>query len=224
MSEFGRGVLRPDEHAARVDLTRHEPGPAVSRFVEYYWLVRWHVDEPYDSRILSHPNVHLAFESGGPLVYGVDRGLFVRRLEGSGQALGVKFRPGGFRPFAHGSVTGLTDRRVAAADFFGPGILEVNEAVLAALAEEFLAPRLPSDPDPLFENVAAMVGRMLTEPTGFRVDEAAAALHLSTRTLQRLFAEYVGVSPKWVLRRARLQKAATRADRGDTIDWAALAA
>ncbi|MEO5873514.1 MAG: helix-turn-helix domain-containing protein, partial [Streptosporangiaceae bacterium] len=41
---------------------------------------------------------------------------------------------------------------------------------------------------------------------------------------QRLFAEYVGVSPKWVLRRARLQKAATRADRGDTIDWAALAA
>jgi AraC-like DNA-binding protein len=69
-----------------------------------------------------------------------------------------------------------------------------------------------------------MVERMTAEPTGFRVDQAAAALHLSTRTLQRLFAEYVGVSPKWVLRRARLQEAATRADQGDVIDWARLAA
>ncbi|MBX6768738.1 MAG: AraC family transcriptional regulator, partial [Actinomadura rubrobrunea] len=57
----------------------------------------------------------------------------------------------------------------------------------------------------------------------FRVDQAAEALHVSTRTLQRLFAEYVGVAPKWVMRRARLHEAAARADQGDDVDWAALA-
>ena len=43
------------------------------------------------------------------------------------------------------------------------------------------------------------------------------------RTLQRLFADYVGVSPKWVMRRARLHEAAERADSGEPVDWAALA-
>lgn len=229
MSDFGRGVLRPDEHARRVELTRHEPSPSVARFVENYWRVRWRVEEPYVTQVLSHPAVHLVFENFEPLVYGVNRGLFSRRLEGSGQALGVKFRPGGFRPFADGPVTGLTDRTVPAAEFFGAEIAELNAAVLAAddpaaIVDEFLLPRMPETTDPLVEDVARMVGQMTAEPTGFRVDQAAAALHLSTRTLQRLFAEYVGVSPKWVLCRARLQEAATRADQGDMIDWAALAA
>lgn len=44
------------------------------------------------------------------------------------------------------------------------------------------------------------------------------------RSLQRLFAEYVGASPKWVLRRARLHEAAARAEEEAGIDWAALAA
>ena len=39
-----------------------------------------------------------------------------------------------------------------------------------------------------------------------------------------MFAEYVGVSPKWVMRRARLHEAALRADSGVEVDWAALAA
>ena len=46
---------------------------------------------------------------------------------------------------------------------------------------------------------------------------------MTPRTLQRLFADYVGVSPKWVMRRARLHEAAERADSGEPVDWAALA-
>jgi AraC-like DNA-binding protein len=38
-----------------------------------------------------------------------------------------------------------------------------------------------------------------------------------------LFADYVGVSPKWVMRRARLHEAASRADSGEVVDWAQLA-
>jgi transcriptional regulator GlxA family with amidase domain len=58
----------------------------------------------------------------------------------------------------------------------------------------------------------------------FRVDQAAAALDVPVRRLQRLFAEYVGAGPKWVLRRARLHEAAARADQGSGLDWVSLAA
>jgi AraC-like DNA-binding protein len=50
---------------------------------------------------------------------------------------------------------------------------------------------------------------------------------MPVRRLQRLFAEYVGAPPKYVLRRARLHEAAARADdaaSGAGVDWAALAA
>ena len=43
------------------------------------------------------------------------------------------------------------------------------------------------------------------------------------RALQRLFAEYVGVSPKWTIRRYRLQEAAERLAAAESVDWPALA-
>jgi AraC-like DNA-binding protein len=69
-----------------------------------------------------------------------------------------------------------------------------------------------------------LVSRITDDPGLRRVDELCAASGLSARTLQRLFADYVGVSPKWVMRRARLHEAAERADSGEPVDWAALAA
>ncbi|MFC4911538.1 AraC family transcriptional regulator [Actinomadura gamaensis] len=230
MESVARGVLYPGRHAEVVETRRRDPSPEAARFVELYWHVRWRVDEPHDSKVLSYPSVHLVFEEPEPRIYGVVRDLFVRRLEGEGQVLGVKFRPGCFRPFADGPVSAYTDRVVPAAELFGPEVAAVGRAVLAKqdtadlakLAEEFVLSRLP-EPDPVAEDVAGMVERITARPDLFRVDEAAEALHVSTRTLQRLFAEYVGASPKWVMRRARLQEAATRADAGDPVDWAALA-
>ncbi|MEU5877405.1 helix-turn-helix domain-containing protein [Spirillospora sp. NPDC047279] len=224
-----RGVLHPNEHAPIVETGIHEPAPEAAPFVEYYWHVRWHTPRPYDTKVLSHPNVHLVFEEPEPLVYGVDRGLFTRTLEGEGHVLGVRFRAGGFRPFSDGPVIDLADRRVPAAHFFGPEVAAVSREVLgsadpAGVAAEFIRPHLPAKADPLAEEVAEMVAAITGDPSLTRVAEAARALTVSTRTLQRLFAEYVGASPKWVLRRARLHEAAARADAGTAIDWAALAA
>jgi AraC-like DNA-binding protein len=44
------------------------------------------------------------------------------------------------------------------------------------------------------------------------------------RGVQRLFAEYVGIGPKWVIRRYRLHEVTERMAAGGEIDWAALAA
>lgn len=242
------GVLHPGEHARLASLDRREPGAAVAPFVDRYWHVRWRLPgaDTYDTKVLTHPNVHLVFEEPEPLVYGVQRDLFVRRLAGAGQVLGVRFRPGGFRALTPGPVAELADRRVPAAELFGPGVAEVSRAVLAAggpgmepgpasaaasgvaemcaLAEDFLRPLLPTAPEPAAEAAAAVVARIAAEPGLLRVAQVAAGAGMSVRRLQRLFAEYVGAGPKWVLRRARLQEAAARADAGAELDLAALAA
>jgi AraC-like DNA-binding protein len=56
-----------------------------------------------------------------------------------------------------------------------------------------------------------------------RVDELADAASISVRSLQRLFAEYVGVSPKWVLMRHRVHLAAERIAADPCLEIAALA-
>ncbi len=93
---------------------------------------------------------------------------------------------------------------------------------MAGLAESLLCSVLP-ERDPVAEQVAALVSRITDDPALRRVDELSAASGLTVRTLQRLFADYVGVSPKWVMRRARLHEAAERADSGEPVDWADLA-
>jgi len=143
----------------------------------------------------------------------------------------VRFRPGGFRPFWNAPVSRLTDRTVPAAEVFGRAAAAAQEAIMrapgdaamVAHAEELLARVLP-DRDPAAESVAEMVALITSDASLTRVDQLAALSGLSVRALQRLFAEYVGVGPKWVMRRARLHEAAERADRGDVADWAAVAA
>jgi AraC-like DNA-binding protein len=209
--DFGRGVLRPDAAASFLELRRHPPAAALARVVEFYWNPRWDLrGRPcHEQKVLAHPNVHLVWEEPEPTVYGVQRGVFTRVLRGRGQAFGVKFRPGAFRPFARGPVAGLADRTVPAADLFGAGAVELGRRLAGT--------------DDLAE-MAALVERITASPQLFRVDALARELDVPVRRLQRLFAEYVGASPKWVLRRARLHEAAARAEEGAGIDWAALAA
>lgn len=232
---MGRGVLRPDRAAGLLDVRQQAPAPGLAGLVDFYWNPRWDLRgrDPYEQKVLAHPNVHLVFEPHGPTVYGVQRGVFVRRLEGAGQVFGVKFRPGAFRPFAQGPVADLADRTVPAAGVFGPGVAEVGRRILAlddladmaAQADRFLLGLLPGLPrDPQVAEVAELVETITASPQLFRVDELARELDMPVRRLQRLFAEYVGASPKWVLRRARLHEAAARADEGAGIDWAVLAA
>ena len=96
------------------------------------------------------------------------------------------------------------------------------DARMIGYAESLLCSVLP-ERDPVAEQVGALVSRITDDPGLRRVDELSAASGMTARTLQRLFADYVGVSPKWVMRRARLHEAAEHADSGEPVDWALLA-
>ncbi|MEV0894681.1 helix-turn-helix domain-containing protein [Promicromonospora sp. NPDC050262] len=59
---------------------------------------------------------------------------------------------------------------------------------------------------------------------GTSVAALAGALGTTPRSLQRLFADWVGVSPKWVLQRHRVHLAAELLGRDPDLDLAGLAA
>jgi AraC-like DNA-binding protein len=230
---MGRGVLRPDLAAGRFGLVRLAPSGPLAPFVEYYWIVRWDLrgQPPHEQTILPHPNVHLVFEASGAGIYGVDRSLFTRRLSGQGKAVGVRFWAGCFRPFWGAPISQLSDRVVPAMRVFGPLAEKTRQAIMCAEtdadmtshAESLLFSALP-ERDPVAEQAARVVALITSDSALQRVDQLSLASGVSVRGLQRMFADYVGVSPKWVMRRARLQEAAARADSGEPVDWAVLAA
>jgi AraC-like DNA-binding protein len=227
-----RGVLDLREGERWFDLAWHSPAPELAGLVEHYWGVRWDLPgrATHTQHTLPHPSVHLVVERGRSEIVGVTTGRFTRVLQGRGRVFGVKFRPAGFRPFLGAPVSTLTDRTVAVADVFGQDgdalVEEVvsldDEARMAAAAEAFIRARLPA-PDPTVAVVNQIVELIMTDRTIIRVDDVVARTGVGKRRLQRLFAGYAGVSPKWVIQRYRLHEAVERLAEGGDVDLAFLA-
>jgi AraC-like DNA-binding protein len=233
---MGPGVLHAETAVTRFTLNRYPPLADLAPFVDFCWIIRWDLrgQPPHEQAILPHPNVNLAFEATGAAIYGVDTKVFTRRLSGAGKALGVRFRPGGFRPFHSKPIISLNDRVVPATRLFGQAADEAcgvvmdagaDDAAMIEAATRLLRGFLPAA-DPVVDRVAGLVSRITEDPGLRRVTQLAELSGLSERRLQRMFVDYVGVSPKWVMRRARLHEAALRveADGPASVDWAALAA
>jgi AraC-like DNA-binding protein len=237
-----RGVLRPAEVARTAQLRRDSAvHPALAPFVERYWSVRWDRtgQPPFRSEVLSHPSVNVSVESGdrprfgfalpAVLVHGVVTRRFVVDLVGTGRVTAVKFRPGGFRAFtgvlpSRNAVTLLGRELGVDPDRLRTAVLaEDDDADRTAALDATLAPHAP-EPDAIYLDVLALLDRMGADRGVVRVEQVAELAALSTRSLQRLFATYVGVSPKAVLARYRLQDAAALIDAGEVDDLAALAA
>jgi AraC-like DNA-binding protein len=212
--ELGGAWSRYQRHA------RHKPSPELAPWVEQYWEAHWDYAEPYRQKIVPFPNVHLSFGGGRADLNGVCSAYQIKVLEGVNHVFGVAFRPGCFRPFLGRSVSTITDKVLPAADVFGPGLPARPDV---STMETFLLARLPSGGSRAFE-VAAIVENIAANPAVTRVETLADEVGISVRGLQRLFAEHVGIGPKWVIRRYRLREVTERMAAGGVIDWAALAA
>lgn len=233
-----RGIVDPAGLLARVRFRRPEPAEPLRRYVEHYWFIDWDLPEPYASHVVPHPCVHLTFqwdeEEGPPCaeLTGIPGGLYTRKLTGRGRVCGVKFRPGGFRPYAPEHPVSHWTARVHPAEAVFPQASPVaarrivtpasDDSRIAAL-DAFLLPLAPP-PDPQADRAMSLIDRARTDRTLRRVDDFAEAAGLSVRALQRLFSAYVGVSPKWVILRYRIHEALELAGARREIDWATLAA
>ncbi|QGG42276.1 helix-turn-helix domain-containing protein [Aeromicrobium yanjiei] len=233
----GRGeaaILRPTAAAQHFSVARVAPSQRWARLVEYVWIARWECPEPYDQQVIPQPCVHVTAETwqGVPrlLVNGITREPFVRTLEGTGHVIGATFRPASFRAVLGADLGVVAGRVVPLGDVVGPDDSAVAADLLGSGAsDEEMAATLEShldacgaQPDPLADELNALVRRAEVDRSITRADRLADLAGVSLRTLQRQFTAYLGIGPKWVVQRFRLLDAAAAAHAGPT-DWAALA-
>ncbi len=238
----GAGVLRPDQLAEHVRIERAPCDPAVSAWVENHWTLRWDLPEgaSFPSSTLPHPACTLSVEHGDArpetatdpvVVTGVPTRRFDVTIRGRGWVHGVKFRPGGLAALTGTHARELRDRTVPATEVLPPStvaalrtlgpdltVRECQAKVDAALAG------LGGAPDRDYDQLLDVVARMLSDRSLVRVAQVEAGCGIGTRSLQRLFARYVGVSPKWVLARYRMHDVVTALDEGYAGSLADLAA
>lgn len=228
-----QGIVHEQRAATKFTLTRHAPAPPLREFVEYYWVLHWDLrdQEPYEQRVLPNLSVHAAFFRQASGVHGPRHENFSFLLEGREQGLGVRFRPGCFRPFLGRPVHTISDTSVPLAEIFGAAALNTQQKVSAArndremvsAVDHLLCPNVPvARPSAL--RAAEIVETIARDPGIVRVDQLAGMTGTTTRNLQRLFREEVGIGPKWAIRVYRLNDAARRVAAAETIDYAALAA
>lgn len=221
-----KGLLRPEEFARRICFGEVRPSGPASSWVERVWSTAWDLPPglTQTTSLIPHPAIDLTVERGGLTRAGVRgdgswlTGVVTKRfdvtLTGAGGAVGIKFRPGGFTAWSGLAADRLTDR-VLPAD----SLIEGAESLrgLPPVAEE-AAPVLlgfVEDRAGAAEPVPAQLQRALDlvlQPVVTRVDDLAERCGCSVRTLQRIVRHYVGVAPKWLIRRQRMHDAVAALD------------
>lgn len=227
-----RGVVNPAAGEKVFRLQRYLPEADLAPFVEHFWLVAWSLpdDVTHVQRTLPRPAVHVVFEAGHTAIFGVMTGAFEYTQRGSGRVLGVSFRPGAFRAFLKAELQSITDRELPLSAVFDCDDVQAERSVLdapddagmVAAASALLRRSLPT-PDPAVERIADILQTIAGNADITQVRQLADQVGLSVRKLQMLFKDYVGASPKWVIRRNRLLDAADLLAKDSDIDLAALA-
>jgi AraC-like DNA-binding protein len=232
VTDRAKGVVAPALAGKMFRLGRYLPQPDLAPFLDHYWVVEWDLQgrPPHTQRTLPYPCVHVVFDRARTGIWGLTTGSFDYELKDAGKVCGLRFRPGAFRAFLGRPLHTITDQVLPLSAVFPWDEAAAQDAVLdtpddTAMIEAagaLLRPHLP-EPDPQVDRIAAILRAVESTPGLTQVEALAAAAHMSVRSLQQLFSEYVGVSPKWVIRRFRLHEAADRLATGADVDLAALA-
>ncbi|MFD6177665.1 helix-turn-helix domain-containing protein [Isoptericola sp. NPDC060282] len=230
-----RGLVDPAAARGGFALVRLDPAPDVADLVERHWVVRWDLPPgvEFTQVVIPHPNANVVAEADGFAAHGIPGGLFARTLRGSGAVLGTKLRPGALRVLLDGpdalrpglvapaaAALAVAPRGPTAADVDAAGRRAVAAAragddagavaavtpLLRAAAAARRTPRAADALDRVARVLAAVVSGELGPDAG--VADLAVLAGTTPRSLQRLFAGWVGVSPKWVLQRHRVHLAA----------------
>ncbi|HEY9290681.1 MAG TPA: helix-turn-helix domain-containing protein [Microlunatus sp.] len=212
-----RGILGlPDRLPYQV--SRTPPSAELAWCVDRFWTSAWQIPagRAVTARVLPHPTVNLTLESGQLVITGVARGVFNRTLTGNDRVFGIKLRPGVARLMINAPVGSLSGQgqpaepvMPLAADLASRLRACGDDRERIAVTEAVFASQLTGPPAEL-TLVQDAVTALTTDPQVRRVRDATGPLGVSERTLQRLFADYLGLTPGWVLRRGRLHAAAER--------------
>jgi AraC-like DNA-binding protein len=155
-------------------------------------------------------------ESGRLIITGVAPGVYRRTLSGRDRVFGIKLQPGAARLLTETPIRSLSGTGQAAEDLLTDGQQLAGRLRDAGTDDDriatftgYLRQRRLSPTRELIM-VQRAVELLVGTPGITRVRDATGQLGISERQLQRLFGDFLGLTPGWVLRRGRLHAAAER--------------
>lgn len=209
---------------APIRMARLAPSRELTDLVRHYWIPRWRLPagRAVTQRVLEYPSANLVVARDTVAVHGPSIGLGERTLDGAGWAFGVLLQPGTARALLGREPRELVGRAMT---LDGPGIHPPGIGTL----REVIAVRVGDGDDPgavtAFERwlsglglavpddarlVRELIARAEADRTLVRVEQLARLAGLGVRQLERVVREQLGLTPKWLIRRYRLQEAAER--------------
>jgi AraC-like DNA-binding protein len=217
-------LVDPEDHTWSI--ARASVSPDLTDLARRFWIPVWDVPEGGDSvqRVLQYPVCLVVVSDTYTRFYGVVSGLSHTTLTGRGWAVGLMLQPAAGHLLTREPVRRMTDRHVdlsTVRTIDGPGLTRrvrslmrpdprspAAQADAREVVEDALRPLLPVDDEGLLVN--SIVEDVETSPELLRVDDLCARFDINERTLQRLLHKWIGLGPKWLIRRRRLQEAADR--------------
>ncbi|MEO5852514.1 MAG: helix-turn-helix domain-containing protein [Nocardioides sp.] len=220
-----RAHLR-DREGFTPPIHRFAPAPQLTDRVRRYWLPVWSLPEGRVSvqRVLQYPVCLVVVADDYARLVGPTTGLSTRELRGSGWAVGAMLQPAAGLLLSGRPVSELTDSHIdlpTVPGLAGGALAAGIEAVMRPdpgapaalqravdLLEAALATLPPADEEGLLVN--AVVEYAEGDSGVHRVGQIVEKFSITERTLQRLCARRIGLSPKWLIQRRRLHEAAER--------------
>lgn len=233
LDEVERAHLRDPADTSHV-IHRYGTPADLADLVQRFWIPVWSVPPGVEApqKVVQYPAALLVVTAEYARFYGVEPGLSTTTLRGDGWGVGVLFRPAAGFLLAGRPMSELTGRHVDLPEVLGATGSALTRTVRAAMSgdrqaeashrvameavAEVLRGYLPVEDEGL--RVNDLVGLVEGDPEVTRVAQLCEAFGLSERALQRLTRRRLGITPKWLIQRRRLQEAAEHLrERGGTL-------
>jgi AraC-like DNA-binding protein len=224
------GILYP---AALPTFSRLAPPAAIEHLVEWFWIPEWNIAHGRISRqeVIAYPASNFVVEPELVSFTGPTTRRTHRDLMGRGWAVGALLRPAAVPAFTddpeslRDDVLSLGERELRTEVTRAMRTPDPQKRLRAAVdvAASWLSERVtpPTEEALLANRMVSVIGN---DSAVLRIEDAAAALDVSPRTLQRLAKRYVGLPPSALIRRRRLQEATVRLRTEPEADLAGIAA
>ncbi|MEE4025934.1 helix-turn-helix domain-containing protein [Gordonia sp. PKS22-38] len=211
---------------------RWAPTPDLTDLIRRFWVPVWSVPAGAEApqRVLQYPVCLVVVTADYARFYGVVTGLSETILTGRGWAIGTMLAPAAGGLITGGPVADWTDRFGTLPEVAGTAgavltehiravmsadpLDESNQRAATDLVETWMRGYLPVDDDGRLVN--GIVEFVESDPSVTSVTQICDRFHVTERTLQRLTHRRLGLTPKWLIQRRRLQEAAGRLRSADT--------
>lgn len=210
-----KGVLHRQVSEDNYHLRRYFPSDHFNGFIEQFWLVNWNLEEQgaHTQKNLPDPNFHLIIYKEGVKLLGPVSKIYSYKMEGVGRIIGVKFECGALKELLPLPIEEYVNREILAKEIFGSDLEDTliplyeyaNDSAIIRHIQDYLA----SFVQPITKQKAttqSLVSLIKNNENIYTVTQVASYANISSRAVQRYFSKYVGLSPKWLIRKYRLSR------------------